>query len=130
MVLFCFSEELRVLDLLYKWCLKLSRCPCFLPVSFYEGGGEGGGADGDVSLSLAHVVTPTAVGSDQTWGGPTIPLGSQRLQRAATPTGQEGRAVDNCTSGLSTGVVTENRGFVGSSAARETHAVSGMRLHG
>lgn len=88
MVLFWFSEELRVPDSLYKWCLKLSRCPGFPPVCFCEGGEEGG-ADGDVSLSLAHVVTSTAVVRDQTWVGPTIPLGSQRLQRAATPTGQE-----------------------------------------
>lgn len=53
-------------------------------------------------------------------------LGSQRLQRAATP--QEDRAVD--ASGLGTGVVTENMGFVGISEACETCAVSGMRGHG
>lgn len=79
-----------------------------------------------MSLSLA----PTAVFRDQTWGKPTIPLGSQRLQRAATPTGQEDRAVGNYTSSLSAGVVTENMGFVGASVARETCATSHVRIHG
>lgn len=81
-----------------------------------------------MSLSLAHVVPPTAVFRDQTWGKPIILLGSQRLQRAATPTGQEDRAVDNYTSSLSAGVVTENIGFVGASVARETHAISHVRI--
>lgn len=126
MVLFRFSEELRVPDSLYEWCLKHSRRPGSLAVCFCEGGGGGGGTDGDVSISLACVMTPTAVVRDQPWGGPTIPLRSQRLQRAATPTGQEDRAVDNNTSGLSTGVVTENM----TSVARETCVVSGMSIHG
>ena len=64
MVLFWLSEELRVPDSLYKWCLKLSRCSSFLPVCFCEGGGEEGGTDGDVSLSFAAVVTITAVVRD------------------------------------------------------------------
>lgn len=42
---------------------------------------------------MAHVVTPMAAAADQTWAGPAIPLGTQRLQRAATPAGQEDRAV-------------------------------------
>lgn len=84
---------------------KTPRFPCCL---FLWGWRRRGGTDGDVSLSLACVMTPTAVVRDHPWGGPTIPLRSQRLQRAATPKGQEDRAVDNNTSGLSTGVVTEN----------------------
>lgn len=42
---------------------------------------------------MAHVVTPMAVVRDQTWAGPAIPLGTQRLQRADTPAGQGDRAV-------------------------------------
>lgn len=53
-------------------------------------------------------------------------LGSQRFQGAATP--QKNRAVD--ASGLSTGVVTDNMGFIRTSEARETRAVSGIRVHG
>lgn len=73
MVLIWFSEELRVPDSLYGWCLKHSRCPGFLPVCFCEGGGEGGGTDGDVSLSFAHVMTLSVVVRDQPWAGQPSP---------------------------------------------------------
>lgn len=65
-------------------------------------------------------MTPTAVFRDQAWGGPTIPLRSQRFQRVATPTSQEDGIVDKCTLGLSTGVVTENVGLAGTSVAHKT----------
>lgn len=71
-----------------------------------------------LSLLLTCVVTPTTVVTDQTWVGPTIPLGSQRLQRLIIPTGHEDRAVNNYTLCLSADVVIENTGLEEISVAR------------
>lgn len=70
-----------------------------------------------LSLLLACVVTPTTVVTDRTWVGPTIPLGSQRLQRLIIPTGHEDRAVNNYTLCLSADVVIENTGLEETSVA-------------
>lgn len=81
-------------------------------------------------LTYIHVVTHTTVVRGQAWSGPSALLGSQRLQKAAMPTGQREWVVDSYTSGLSTGVVIENMGFVATPVACETCGISAVRACG
>lgn len=72
--------------------IKLSRCPSFLTDCFCEGGGKGGSGDGDMSLSLVHVVTPTAAVTDQTWGGPTSPPGISKVAECSHSSRSRGQS--------------------------------------
>lgn len=72
--------------------IKLSRCPSFLPDCFCEGGGKGGGGDGDMGLSVVHVVTPTAAVTDQTWGGPTNPPGISKVAECSHSSRSRGQS--------------------------------------